>query len=195
MRSSIKRRKLAVVLGQIVDFGLLGRRGRTIAARLAIEIARAVDLERKIHGGEQRIDNRRRRQVLWVLHQAKSIDGKIAVLIELDIQQFGILNIDGDVGGEDAARRALAAFDKNVWLIERAGCQVIDEMDDQFFLPIGRIALLDLMVEHFEIIDAVEGAAGQIVAPALIAAKINHRPLPARLNWAVWRDCVRRIKY
>ncbi len=109
-------------------------------------------------------------------------------------QQFGVLPIDGDIDREDAGY-TLAAFDANVRLIEGAGRQVVDEMDDQFFLPIGRIALLDLMVEHFEIIDAVEGAAGQIVAPALIAAKINHRPPPARLNWAVWRVCVRRIKY
>ena len=37
-------------------------------------------------------------------------------------------------------------------------------MDDELFLAIRRIGELDLVVEHFEIIDAVEGAADELVA-------------------------------
>ena len=56
----------------------------------------------------------------------------------------------------------------SIWIFaaaERIGRKIVDEMNDELLLPIGRIAELDLVVEHFQIIDAVERAADELVAP------------------------------
>ena len=103
--------------------------------------------------------------------QRERVDGKVARLFHLDRQHIGVVaRADGRAENHDRPD-ALAAADTDVGRGERVGRDVVHEMDAQKALPIR----LDerVVIDHFEIIDAVERAAADRVAPAFVAAEIE----------------------
>src|SRR6266516_5224704 len=127
--------------------------------------------------------------------QRKRVDGEVAWLLDFHSKHVRIIAC-ANAGIEDHDwPDALAAADRDVDPGERFGRNVVHEMDAEKTLPIRLVRRI--MIDDFEIIDAVESAAAYGVAPAFVATEIErhgrfaHAVATPFVNSAVCRVCVR----
>ena len=189
-----------VVLGQVVDRGD-HRRLRGAALLLpAVELRRALDLERERHLGQQGVEAGGRVVAAGAGDQAQGVAGEVAPVRGADDQDGGGFVEAGHQGGVLAGRQGggrrhpldrhhrhpLAAGDGDVGR-PQAG-RGLEQPHEQGALAEG--LRRGVGVGHLDVLDAV-GRPGLLdrPQPALVAAGVPHGPL--RENVAVVRSSVR----
>ena len=186
-----------VVLGEVVDDRCGRRLLRAHDYRLAVELARAFDLERERDLGEARVEVRRRRVVVRNPDQAQQVSREVAVAVDANDQhmvRLGQRREQGLLRGGRLRRRrrcrgrpfdadvalALAALDTHL-LRAQAGRHRLEQADEQ--RPLPRAARRRIAIEDLEVVDAVQRRMRvDGVAAQLVAAVVDHAHAPSRTS-------------
>src|SRR6185437_17050269 len=164
--------KARIVFGEIVDFRLIEYRRLAPALRRAIEIRRAVNLERKRDRLIARID-------ICHVHQTQGVLGEIAILVDFDEEGVVLLRIridyrlnapDLNSGGAPAAR------DGDVFRATALGEKLRRNLAEKVRRQ------RELIGAYLDIVEPVESLnlSHRIAAIVLLAAH-GHKSSPKRL--------------
>lgn len=147
-----------VILRQVIDLDPGRRLLGTKAFGPAVELVLARDLEREVHGREQRIEAIGPRRVVGRADQPQGVRREVARLIHRHGQHLGIGRVRRRSHGPDAPD-PLSAPDADVARREPRHPSRLEKMDEERALALGQGHLW--AVVDLEEINAVQGGMGQ----------------------------------
>ena len=176
-----------VVFREVIELRRRGQRGEDRLLLLAVEVARAIGLEREGGRSEQRVERRR-----VEARSGRGLDGQPVgrvVTIGAQMQQQRVA-VEGDVVDRDR-RDPIAAADDEIRRRKPRRRRRFEEGDAQQALTVGRAR--GIGIEDFGKVDAVERRCQHRLAPSRIGTDQGGRhDAPPAANVADWRCCVRR---
>ena len=169
--------KAGVVFGQVVDLRRRQRLRWADLPRLAVEVGRTFDLERKINRRQLRIETIQPRRVGARTSQMQGVGGEVARLVHRDDQHLRRGGLHRDLR-RGHVPDALASLDADVLRLERGQPGGFQEVDEQRALAL--IQRQRFAVQDFQEVDAVQAGFGlDGFAPFFVTAEVDHGSLLA----------------